>query len=108
MPKKSQMPSHMPEIQPDTLSHNHEASPVIPSHKPLTILPPISTIFPISEPKALTIPAIICGTALTIFKQGHEQLHARHDDLVEISKHTVYNTGDNFRDRFDNRDDNLR
>ena len=56
----------MEEIHPDTLSHSHEASWVMPLHSPLTMLPPISTILYIREPKAFTIPAMICGTALTI------------------------------------------
>ena len=66
IPKKSQIPSQMEEIHPDTLSHSHEASWVIPLHSPLTMLPPISTILYIREPKAFTMPAMICGTALTI------------------------------------------
>ena len=66
IPKKSQIPSQMEEIHPDTLSHSQEASWVMPLHSPLTMLPPISTILYIREPKAFTMPAMICGTALTI------------------------------------------
>ena len=66
MPKKSQMPSQIPEIQPLTESQSHDARPQIPFHKPFTMLPPISTILYISEPKAFTIPSIILGTAFTI------------------------------------------
>ena len=49
----------MEEIHPDTLSHSQDASCVMPSHRPLTMLPPISTILPIREPKAFTMPSMI-------------------------------------------------
>ena len=38
----------------------------MPSHSPRTRFAPTSTIFGIDSVKAVTIPAIICGTALTI------------------------------------------
>ena len=43
-----------------------------------------------------------------VFNQGNEQLHARHDNLVEVSEHAVYNAGDDFGNRLHNRGDNLR
>ena len=66
MPKKLQIPSQMPEIQPDTLSQIHPARLWIPCHSPCTMFLPILTICPIDEVKAFTIPAMICGTAFTI------------------------------------------
>ena len=66
MPKKLQIPSQIPEIQPETLSQIQPARLWIPDHRPCTMFLPTLTIWPMEEVKALTIPAIICGTAFTI------------------------------------------
>src|SRR5699024_3644060 len=55
MPKQLQIPSPMPEIQPDTCAQLHQARLWIPCHSHCTMSLPILTICPIDEVKAFTI-----------------------------------------------------
>lgn len=87
-------------------THSQEASPVMPSHKPLTILPPISTILPMREPNAFTMPAIICGTALTISTMmvGRFSIRATNRStparmiLSRLPRNSVHQAADDFGD----------